>query len=74
MSVDKSLKRKGRLSRSRNVLKRDERIAQMKEGERWVDGQSPYGIPKTRVLKVVIGKKKKEKKEEDAKDTKKKKK
>lgn len=74
MSVDKSLKRKGRLSRSRNVLKRDERIAQMKEAERWVDGQSPFGIPKTRVLKVVIGKKKEKKKEEDPKDAKKKKK
>ena len=74
MSVDKSLKRKGRLGRSRNVLKRDERIAVMKEGERWTEGQSPFGIPKTRVMKLAIGKKKKEKKEEERKDDKKKKK
>ena len=74
MSVDKSLKRKGRLSRSRNVLKRGERIEVMKSNESWVEGQSPFGLPKTRVMKVVVGKKKKEKKEDDAKDDKKKKK
>ena len=74
MSVDKSLKRKGRLSRSRNVLKRGGRIEVMKSNESWVEGQSPFGLPKTRVMKVVVGKKKKEKKEDDAKDDKKKKK
>ena len=64
MSVDKSLKRRGRLSRSRNVLKRDERIEKMKEDEKWAGGQSPFGIPKTRVFKVVAGKKKKKEKDE----------
>ena len=72
MTIDKSLKRKGRLSRSRNVLNRGERIDQMKFEERWVEGTSPLGIPKTRVAKLVIGKKKKKVKEEgdDAKDKK----
>lgn len=74
MTIDKSLRRKGRLVRSRNVLKRGERIDQMKIEERWFEGRSPLGLPKTRVVKVVIGKKKKKTKEEPAEDTKKKKK
>ncbi|MDZ4685457.1 MAG: small basic protein [Planctomycetaceae bacterium] len=59
MTIDKSLKRKGRLARTRNVLKRDERIAQMKIDEKWLDTQSPFGLPKLRVVKLVVGKKKK---------------
>lgn len=64
MTIDKSLKRKGRLSRSRNVLKRGERIAKMKEDDRWDDGRSPFGLPKIRVVKSTIGKKKKKKEAE----------
>ncbi|WP_437204269.1 small basic protein [Planctomicrobium sp. SH664] len=66
MSIDKSLKRGSRLSRSRNVLKRDERIAQLRADDRWIEGSSPFGLPKVRVQKAVLGKKKKEKKEDDA--------
>ena len=67
MTLDKSLQRKGRLVRSRNVLKRGERIDQLKTEERWQEGQSPFGLPKVRVIKTVVGKKKKKKtKEEDA--------
>lgn len=67
MSLDKSLRSKSRLARSRNVLKREERILQMKAQDRWEDGQSPLGLPKTRVVKTVVGKKKKKKaKEEEA--------
>ncbi|MCA9071905.1 MAG: small basic protein [Planctomycetaceae bacterium] len=66
MTIDKSLKRKGRLSRSRNVLKREERILQLKAQDRWEDGQSPLGLPKVRVIRTVVGKKKKKKaKDED---------
>ena len=65
MTVDKTLKRKGRLSRSRNVLKRGERIEKMQADDKWIDGQRPFGLAKTRVQKVVIGKKKKKKKDED---------
>lgn len=65
MSVDKSLKGGGRLSRSRNVLKRAERIEKLMEQDRWIDDQSPYGLPKVRVYKVAVGKKKKKKKDDD---------
>lgn len=65
MSLDKSLRSKSRLSRSRNVLKREERILQLKAQDRWDDGQSPLGLPKTRVVKTVVGKKKKKKAKEE---------
>ncbi len=65
MTIDKTLKRKNRLSRSRNVLKRGERIEQLKFEDRWIDGQSPLGLPKVRVIKTVVGKKKKKKKTEE---------
>ena len=61
MSIDKSLKRKGGMSKQRCVLTRAERIAKMMENGNFGD-RSPYGLPKTRVQKVVL--KKKAKKEE----------
>lgn len=68
MTIDKSLRRAGRLVRSRNVLKRGERITQMQTEDKWIEGQSPIGLPKTRVHKTTVGKKKKKKaKEEDEK-------
>jgi small basic protein (TIGR04137 family) len=70
VTIDKSLKRKGRLARTRNVLKRSERIDQLKFEERWEEGRSPFGLPKVRVMKLVLGKKKK-KKAKDEDDTKK---
>ncbi|HBH54225.1 MAG TPA: small basic protein [Planctomycetaceae bacterium] len=66
MAIDKSLKRKGRLVRSRNVLKREERVNQMKSQETWKDGQSVIGLPKTRVMKISAKKKVKKKEEGDA--------
>ncbi len=63
MSIDKSLRRKNQLARSRNVLTRAERVKQLMDDERWKDGQSPYGMPKVRVIKVVIKKAKKAKEE-----------
>lgn len=71
MTIDKSLKRTNRLSRSRNVLKRNERIDQMKFQERWTEDISPIGLAKTRIIKLTTGKKKKVKKEDDAEDDKK---
>src|SRR5262249_8903970 len=64
MSIDKSLRRKDQLARSRNVLKRGERILQMQDQERWTEGRSPFGLPKTRVMKV--GKKSKKAAKEEA--------
>lgn len=61
MTIDKSLKRKGRLARTRNVLQRHERIQQMQADDRWSDTQSPFGLPKLRIIKMVVGKKKKKK-------------
>jgi small basic protein (TIGR04137 family) len=66
MSIDKSLRRKNSLARARNVLTRGERIKTMQKEERWPDGRSPYGLPKVRVLRVVIKKVKKAKEEEKA--------
>lgn len=57
MSIDKSLKRKVGGSRNRCVLTRVERIAKMLEQGRFKDGQSPFGLPKTRVQKIALKKK-----------------
>ncbi len=57
MSIDKSLKRKGGMTRNRCVMKRSERILKMMEDGKFADGQSPFGLPKTRVQKVVLKKK-----------------
>jgi small basic protein (TIGR04137 family) len=65
VSIDSSLKRKGRLARSRNVLKRDERIAFLKTEDRWTGTESPFGLPKIRIVKSTLGKKKKKKTEEE---------
>lgn len=65
MTMDKSLRvRKGGTS-VRGVLTRAERIAKLKEQERWTEGRSPLGLPKVRVQKLAM-KKKKVKKDEAA--------
>jgi len=64
MSIDKSLRRKDSLQRARNVLTRGERIKVMTDEERWPEGRSPFGLPKTKVVKVIIKKAKKAKEEE----------
>ena len=66
MSIDKSLRRKNSLERTRSVLTRDERIKVMMENERWPDGRSPYGLPKVRVIKILKKGPKKEKVEGEA--------
>ena len=63
MSIDKSLRRKNTLARSRNVLTRGERIKVLQDEERWQDGRPPYGLPKVRVMKAA--KKPKKAKEEE---------
>lgn len=59
MTIDKSLKIRLGLLRSRNVLTRSERITKLKETDRWQEGDSPFNLPKVRVQAVVIKKKKK---------------
>jgi small basic protein (TIGR04137 family) len=74
MTIDKSLKVRRGGSSNRSVLTRGERLARLKETDRWVDGDSPLGLPKVRVRKLVLKKKKKKKEEEEGTDDKKKKK
>ena len=57
MSIDRSLKIKGALSRHRNVLSRAERIEQLKEEERWFEGDSLFGLPKVAHRKSHAGRK-----------------
>ena len=57
MSVDRSLKIKGALSRHRNVLSRAERVEQLKEEEQWSEGDSLLGLPKVAHRKSHAGRK-----------------
>ncbi|MEP3481555.1 MAG: small basic protein [Fuerstiella sp.] len=65
MSIDKSLKKPSGVIRTRNVLKRGERILILQDQERFKEGDSPLGLPKVRVARVAAGKKKKEKKKDE---------
>jgi small basic protein (TIGR04137 family) len=64
MSIHRSLRFKGKLRRQRNVLTRSERIEKLADEGRWEEGDSIFGLPTTRIVKVKSGKKKK--KEEPA--------
>ena len=57
MSIDRSLKVKGALTRHRNVLTRAERVEKLKDQEKWLDGQSVFGLPKVVHRKSHAGKK-----------------
>jgi small basic protein (TIGR04137 family) len=65
MTIDKSLKVRRGLVRVRSVMTRAERLANLKQSDRWKEGDSVLGLPKVRVAKVAM-KKKKVKKEEAA--------
>ena len=60
MSIDRSLKVKGSLTRHRNVLSRAERIELLKDEERWSEGDSLLGLPKVAHRKSHAGRKGKE--------------
>jgi small basic protein (TIGR04137 family) len=64
MSIDKSLRRRNALERARSVLTRGERIKTLMTEERWQEGRSPFGLPKVKVVRIVIKKAKKAKEEE----------
>jgi small basic protein (TIGR04137 family) len=57
MSIDRSLKIKGALTRHRNVLTRAERIEQLKEEDRWSEDDSLFGLPKVAHRKSHAGRK-----------------
>ena len=65
MTMDKSLKMRLGLVRSRSVLSRAERIERLKASDRWKEGDSPMGLAKVRVYKMALKKKKKKKEEEE---------
>lgn len=66
MTIDKSLKVKAGMTKTRNVLTRAERIAKLRETDRFQDGDKVLGLPKVRVPKLALKKKKKAKAEEGA--------
>ncbi len=75
MTMDQSLKVQAGAIKSRNVLTRAERVARLKELERFNEDESNVvGMPKVRVLKVSLKKKKKVKKADEVDDKKGKKK
>ena len=55
MSIDRSLKVRGALSRHRNVLSRAERLERLKVEERWSAGDSVMGLPKVANRKTAKG-------------------
>jgi small basic protein (TIGR04137 family) len=57
MSIDRSLKVKGALTRHRNVLTRSERIEQLRDEDRWSEGDSLVGLPKVAHRKSHAGRK-----------------
>ena len=52
MSIDKSLKMKGKLVRPRNVFTRVERIKILKEEGKWEPTMSVFGIPIVKSVKI----------------------
>ncbi|MDA9718624.1 small basic protein [Planctomycetaceae bacterium] len=68
MTMNKSLRVRKGGGGARGVLSRAERIAKLKELEKWKEGQSPLGLAKVRVQKISM-KKKKAKAKEDSDQT-----
>ena len=66
MTIDKSLKVRRGMVQSRSVLTRAERIAKLREQDRWQEGDSPVGLPKVRVYKISVKKKKKRKDDDES--------
>ena len=65
MSLHSSLKRSASAGKHRNVLKREERLEKLVDEERWnAEGDSIYGLPKVRSIKMRVKKKPKKKLEE----------
>ena len=53
MSIHSSLRgKKGGMDALRNVMKRHERVRHLMTQGTWVDGQSVYGLPKIKQMKM----------------------
>ena len=61
MSIHPSLTISEKDKKARSVLKRTERIRQMQEKGKWKEGDSVYGLPKIKTLRIKIKKEKVEK-------------
>ncbi|MBM3255568.1 MAG: small basic protein [Candidatus Omnitrophica bacterium] len=66
MSIHPSLNASGKDSKPRSVLKRIERMRMMLEKNQWKEGDSVYGLPKIKTLRIKIKKEKAEKVEATA--------
>lgn len=64
MSLHPSLKRAEKMSKTRSVLKRTERLKWLSEKANWKAGDKVTSLPKIKVIRIKAGKK--EKKEEAA--------
>ncbi len=65
MTIDKTLKIKRGAGENRSVLTRVERLENLREADRWQEGDSPLGLPKVRVRKLQLRKKKKKEEDEE---------
>ncbi|MDD5477003.1 MAG: small basic protein [Candidatus Omnitrophica bacterium] len=63
MSIHPSLTISEKDKKVRSVLSRTERIRQMQEKSKWKQGDSVYGLPKLKTLRIKIKKEKVEKAE-----------
>ena len=58
MTIDKSLRVRAGMMKTRNVLTRAERLEKLKVADRWSEGDSVLGLPKVRVQRLAMKKKK----------------
>jgi small basic protein (TIGR04137 family) len=58
MSQHPSLRSSDKDTKHRSVLKRYERLKILKDKEKWVDGESVYGLSKVKIVKFKIKKEK----------------
>lgn len=58
MSIHPSLKSSEKSKKQKSVLKRAERIKVMLEKGTWKEGNSVYGLPKIKILKIKMKKEK----------------
>lgn len=58
MSQHPSLRSSEKDKKQRSVLKRYERVKLLKDGGKWVDDDSVYGLPKVKIVRFKIKKEK----------------
>ncbi|MCG8431762.1 MAG: small basic protein [Candidatus Omnitrophica bacterium] len=59
MTIHPSLRISEADKKVRSVLKRPERIRAMIEKDHWKEGDSIFGLPKMKIVKIKVGKKEK---------------